>query len=73
MARDGRAGKVDEFVIDAQTGVITHLVVRETHWWRHKEIVVPVSEISEIEEDEVILKLDRRELENLAPVEATAG
>ncbi len=40
---DGTAlGRVDEFLVDADTGHVTHLVVREGHLVRH-DIVVPMA------------------------------
>lgn len=66
MASDGQLGKVGEFVVDAKTGVITHLVVREHHLLGHKDILVPASAVDEITEDKVVLKLDKRAIEQLA-------
>jgi uncharacterized protein YrrD len=64
-ARDGDVGRVDELVIDPMTDRITHLVLREGHLWRHKEVAVPVAQIDRIEEDTVYLKLDRHAVRSL--------
>jgi sporulation protein YlmC with PRC-barrel domain len=61
-ATDGRVGRIDEFVIDPENGHITHMTLREGHLWGDKEISIPVSEIAEIEEDVVHLKLDKKQV-----------
>jgi sporulation protein YlmC with PRC-barrel domain len=58
-ATDGRVGKVDEFVIDRESGTITHIVLRHGHLWNKEEISVPVSAIDHIADDIVYLKLDK--------------
>jgi sporulation protein YlmC with PRC-barrel domain len=59
-ATDGRVGQVDEFLVSPVDGHVTHLILREGHLWRQKDVSIPVSEISRIEEDVVYLKLDKR-------------
>lgn len=61
QAADGPAGRVEEFLVDG-AGRITHLVVREGHLWGLKDVTVPVSAISRLEEDTVYLRIDRRSL-----------
>jgi len=67
-ATDGHVGQVDEFLIDPASGHITHLVLREGHLWRQKEVTIPVSEIDRIEEDSVYVKLDKRSIEALPAI-----
>ncbi len=67
-ASDGRIGRVDEFLIDAQSGKITHLVMKEGHLWGQKDVTIPVEQIDHIEEDTVFLKLDRKGVERLPAV-----
>jgi sporulation protein YlmC with PRC-barrel domain len=59
-ATDGRVGQVDEFLVDPESGHITHLVLREGLPWDRKHVNVPVSEIDRIEENTVYLKLDKK-------------
>lgn len=59
MAADGKVGKVDEFLVDPVHGNITHLVLREGHLWGKKDVVVPISEIDDIQGDHVHLKIDK--------------
>lgn len=58
-ASDGRVGSVDEFVVDATTGHITHLILRQGHLWGKHDIAVPLSAVERIQEDIVFLKLDK--------------
>ena len=67
-ASDGRVGQIDEFLIDSATGQITHLVLRQGHLWGKKDVTVPVSAIDHIQEDLVILNLDKAAVEQLPHV-----
>ncbi len=59
QATDGKVGRIDELVIDAESGEITHLVMREGHLWGQKEIVVSVADIDYSDEEAVYLTLDK--------------
>ena len=64
-ASDGDVGKVDEFVVDAKTSHITHLVMREGHLWGKKDVILPVSAISKSSAEIVYLNLDKHQIEAL--------
>jgi sporulation protein YlmC with PRC-barrel domain len=61
-ATDGKAGKVDEFVVNPESGHITHLVLRCGHLWDQRDITVPVENVDRMEEDGIYLKLDMESL-----------
>ena len=67
-AADEQVGKVDEFLVDPEDDVITHLVLREGHLWGKRDITIPISEIKKIAEDAVYLKLDKEALEKLPSI-----
>ena len=67
-ATDGRAGHVDELLVDPETERMTHLVMREGHLWGQKDVVIPVSEIDRIKEDTVYLKLSKDEVQALPAI-----
>ena len=67
-ARDGQVGKVDEFLVDPENDVITHLVLREGHLWGKKDVTIPVSEIDKITDEAVHLKLDKDAIATLPSV-----
>ena len=64
-ATDGRVGQVDEFMIDPDSGHITHLVLREGLPWDRRHVDIPVSAIDRIEENVVYLNLDKKSIEAL--------
>jgi sporulation protein YlmC with PRC-barrel domain len=68
QATDGQVGKVDEFLVDPENDIITHLVLREGHLWGKQDVTIPVSEIDKIAEDVVHLKLDKKDIEALPTV-----
>jgi hypothetical protein len=66
-ATDGRVGRVEAFLVDRNDDHITHVVVRSGHLAR-REFAVPVSDVAEISQDHVALRLDRRGVEDLPRV-----
>jgi sporulation protein YlmC with PRC-barrel domain len=67
-ATDGHVGRVDEFLVDPESGHITHLVLREGHLWGQKDVTIPVSKIKRIEEDDVYLDIDKAGIEALPAI-----
>lgn len=67
-AIDGRVGRVDEFIVNPDTGHITHMILREGHLWGDDELSVPVSEIAKIDEDVVYLKLNKKQVNALPTI-----
>jgi sporulation protein YlmC with PRC-barrel domain len=67
-AVDGQVGKVDEFLVNAKTDSITHLVLREGHLWGQKDVTIPVSEIERIADGAVLLKLDKKAIASLPAI-----
>ena len=67
-ATDGYVGKVDEFVVNPKNGYITHMVMREGHLWGQKDVIIPLSALSDMgvtSEDTVFLKIDKHQIESL--------
>lgn len=71
-ATDGKIGRVDEFLIEPDSGHITHLVLREGHLWGKRDVMVPVSAIRSIEDDLVQLSLSKDAVEALPPIATRA-
>ncbi len=67
-ATDGWVGRVDEFVVGPVSGNITHLVLREGHLWKERDVTIPVSEIERIEEEAVYLKVDKDSIASMPSV-----
>jgi uncharacterized protein YrrD len=68
VATDGQIGHVDGVLVDPKTEDITHLVLREGHLWAARDIAIPVSEIADMDEDEVRIKLDKDGVEALPSI-----
>jgi sporulation protein YlmC with PRC-barrel domain len=67
-ATDGGAGQVDEFIIDAETNRISHLILRKGHLWGQRDVTVPVEQIDRVESDVVYLKLDKKAVGQLPTI-----
>ena len=67
-ATDGKVGKLDELVLDKDSGEITHLLMREGHLWGKKEVSVPASGIDFCDSQIIYLKLDKAAVKDLPPI-----
>jgi uncharacterized membrane protein len=67
-ATDGDVGFLGEFLIDPDSGHVTHLVLQEGHLWGKKEVTLPVSAIDRSYEDTIFLKLDKEAVATLPAV-----
>lgn len=67
-ATDGHVGHVGEFLINPIDNTISHLVLREGHFWGQKDVTIPVSQIDRIETDTVWLKLDKQSIAALPAI-----
>lgn len=64
-ATDGRVGQVDGFVVDPASGQIDSLILRHGHLWGKRDVTVPVSAIKRVEQDAIVLTLDKAAVEQL--------
>jgi len=67
-ATDGWVGRVDEFIVGPVSGNITHLVLREGHPWKEKDITISVDQIDHIKENTVYLKIDKDTIASMPSV-----
>ena len=67
-ATDGKVGQVDELLIDAETGQITHFVMREGHPWARKDVIMPVSVVEYADGNVVYLKIDKETISSLLAI-----
>ena len=58
-ASDGKVGKLDELVLDGDSGAITHIQMREGHLWGKKDVAIPVANIDFTDGKTVYLKIDK--------------
>ncbi len=64
-ASDGHVGRVDEFVIEGKSGRVTHLVLKEGHFWGTKIVSVPARLIESYEDGKITLSIDKKTIEGL--------
>jgi hypothetical protein len=67
-ATDGQIGAVEEFLVNPVSNGITHVVLREGHFWNHQDVTIPIAQIDHIDDDGVYLKLNKHEIEALPAV-----
>jgi sporulation protein YlmC with PRC-barrel domain len=64
-AKDGYVGKVDEFVVNPETGNITYLVMRGGYLWGAKNVLIPISAMDDTGDDTLFLNIDKQRLKSL--------
>lgn len=70
VARDDRAGRIDDLEIDEHDWRLTHLIVDTKPWWPGGRVAVPATAIERIvwDESEVRLNLEREAIKRCPPV-----
>jgi hypothetical protein len=66
-ATDGEIGHVQGFLVDSDTHRLTHVLLREGHLWGHKEVAIPVSAVTGVQNG-IRLNITKHEVEHLPPV-----
>lgn len=61
-------GKLDELLLDPQSGVITHVQMREGHLWGKRDVSIPVADVDFTDGDTIYLKIDKKAVEALPTV-----
>ncbi len=67
-ATDGNVGKLDELVLDGESGEITHIQMREGHLWGKKDVAIALSDIDFVDAKTVYLKIDKAAVKALPAV-----
>jgi sporulation protein YlmC with PRC-barrel domain len=67
-ATDGPIGRVRGLVVDPADYHVTHVLLEEGHLWAEKEIAIPISAVSGVD-DGVMLSLTKKEVRDLPPVD----
>jgi sporulation protein YlmC with PRC-barrel domain len=68
QATDGQVGHVGEFVVNAENGRITHLVLRRGHLWGKRDVTIGLKLIDKVKEGQVLLNVDKKTVEQLPAV-----
>jgi hypothetical protein len=68
-ALDGEIGRVQGFLVDPGDHRLTHVLLREGHLWGRKEVAIPVSAVTGVE-DGIQLNLTKKQVGDLPPAGA---
>jgi sporulation protein YlmC with PRC-barrel domain len=63
-ALDGEIGQVRGFGVDPANHHVTHVLLQEGHFWGRKEVVIPMSAVTEVENG-IRLNLTKKQIEDL--------
>lgn len=66
-AVDGEIGRIHGFIVSPGNDRVTHVLLQEGHLWGHKEVAIPVSAVTGVEEG-IRLNITKEQVENLPPV-----
>jgi sporulation protein YlmC with PRC-barrel domain len=67
-ATDGSIGRVQGLIVDPGDHAVTHVLLQEGHLWGHKEVAIPISAVTGVE-DGIHLSMSKREVQDLPPVD----
>jgi sporulation protein YlmC with PRC-barrel domain len=67
-ATDGHIGQVRGFLVDPDSHQVTHVLLQEGHLWGRKEVAIPVSAVTQID-DGIRLSITRQQVQDLPPVD----
>ncbi len=67
-ATDGNVGVLEEFIIDAKTGKVSHFILRKGHLWGKRDITIPIKAIDHAEGGTVYLALNKQAINDLPSV-----
>jgi hypothetical protein len=68
-ASDGPIGRIHGFVVNPSDHQLTHVLLDEGHLWGKKEVCVPISSVTGIDDDGVHLSLSKKEVGDLPPID----
>jgi hypothetical protein len=66
-AVDGEIGRVQGFFVSPGDDRMTHVLLQEGHLWGHKEVAIPVSAVTGVDEG-IRLNITKQQVEDLPPV-----
>ena len=68
-AADGPIGRVQGLVVDPSDHHVTHVLLAEGHLWGEKEVAIPISAVTGVDENGAQLNLTKDEVRDLPPVD----
>jgi uncharacterized protein YrrD len=68
-ATDGNIGKVQGLVIEPRSHHVTHVLLQEGHLWGRKEVAIPISAVSSVDDDGIKLSIAKHQVQDLPAVD----
>ena len=68
-ATDGNIGRVQGLIIDPRDHHVTHVLLKEGHLWGRKEVAIPISAVSRVDNDGIQLSMAKAGVQDLPPVD----
>jgi sporulation protein YlmC with PRC-barrel domain len=67
-AADGGIGHVQGLVIERESHHVTHVLLQEGHLWDRKEVAIPISAVTSVDDEGIHLSLTKEQVQDLPPV-----
>lgn len=68
-ATDGDIGRVQGLVVDRGSHHVTHVLLQEGHLWGRKEVAIPISAVSVVNDNGIGLNIAKTVVEDLPPLD----
>jgi sporulation protein YlmC with PRC-barrel domain len=68
-ATDGNIGRVQGLVIDPSDYHVTHVLLQEGHLWGRKEVAIPISAVTGVDDDGAQLSMTKQQVQDLPAVD----
>jgi sporulation protein YlmC with PRC-barrel domain len=67
-ATDGSIGQVQGLVVDPAGEQVTHVLLAEGHLWGRKQVAIPISAVTGVDDQGISLNIAKQEVQDLPPV-----
>jgi sporulation protein YlmC with PRC-barrel domain len=67
-ATDGSIGQVQGLVVDPASEHVTHVLLAEGHLWGRKQVAIPISAVTGVDDQGISLSIAKQEVQDLPPV-----
>lgn len=68
-AIDGQIGIVDGVIVDRRSRHVTHIVLKEGHFFGRKDVAIPIDAVREVNTDGIRLSMSRRDVQGLPSID----
>jgi hypothetical protein len=67
-ATDGSIGQVQGLVVDPVGEHVTHVLLQEGHVWGRKQVAIPISAVTGVDDEGIRLNIAKQDVQDLPPV-----